>query len=74
MILYQKRQDVLEAYQDFYEVRLPTMETGCTVSDKELNKAINFVRANYGERDYYPHHIDNGWSSFADLRYMNADE
>ena len=71
MVFYQKRQDVLEAYQDFYEVRLPKINSFCTTSSKELNEAINAVRDNYEERDYV---FDKNSDPFTDLRYMNADE
>ena len=76
---YEKRQDVLDAYQGFYGVQLPKMNTLCTASTKELNEAINSVRLNFSEKDFLlikavedPEKVQ--FNNFNNLRFMDADD
>ena len=50
MALYEKRQEVIDGYEDFYNFEYPKLHTGCKASTKELNEAINDVRLNYSEK------------------------
>ena len=52
MALYEKRQEVIDAYEDFYDFEYPKYHTACTASTEELNNAIKSVRLNYSEKSF----------------------